>query len=144
MALETLKGVEKIGEFNEVDMDSIRISKPELFRPDGSMHYQRPLFHWDSENKRMRLDREAFKEINFKEIKKKLDLMETETMVVETLAEQSDLDKIESILKNISEKLGAHEIEQKINISQALEITKRIKSNCKDKYCEHSGVKIND
>lgn len=39
MALETLKGVKKIGEFNVVDMDEIRVSMPQMFRPDGSMHY---------------------------------------------------------------------------------------------------------
>jgi hypothetical protein len=39
MALETLKNVKTIGEFNVIDMDAIRIEKPEMFRPDGSMHY---------------------------------------------------------------------------------------------------------
>ncbi len=39
MALETLKGIKKIGEFNVVDMDAIREERPEMFRPDGSMHY---------------------------------------------------------------------------------------------------------
>lgn len=39
MALETLKDVKKIGDFNVVDMDAIRVERPEMFRPDGSMHY---------------------------------------------------------------------------------------------------------
>jgi hypothetical protein len=39
MALETLKGVKKLGEFNVVDMDAIRTERPDMFRPDGSMHY---------------------------------------------------------------------------------------------------------
>ena len=39
MALDTLKGVKKLGEFNVVDMDEIRVTHPEMFRPDGSMHY---------------------------------------------------------------------------------------------------------
>ena len=39
MALETLKGVEKIGGFNVVVMDELREKRPDMFRPDGSMHY---------------------------------------------------------------------------------------------------------
>lgn len=39
MALETLKGVKKIGGFDVVDMDAIRETRPDMFRPDGSMHY---------------------------------------------------------------------------------------------------------
>lgn len=39
MALETLKGVKKIGEFNVVDMNAIKDEHPEMFRPDGSMIY---------------------------------------------------------------------------------------------------------
>ena len=39
MALETLKGVEKIDGFNVVVMDTLREKHPEMFRPDGSMHY---------------------------------------------------------------------------------------------------------
>jgi hypothetical protein len=39
MALETLRGIKKIGDFNVVDMDALRTEKPEMFRPDGSMHY---------------------------------------------------------------------------------------------------------
>ena len=39
MALNTLVGVKKIGGFSVVDMDALRTDKPEMFRPDGSMHY---------------------------------------------------------------------------------------------------------
>lgn len=39
MALETLKGVEKIDGFSVVVMDTLREKHPEMFRPDGSMHY---------------------------------------------------------------------------------------------------------
>lgn len=37
--LETLKDVKKVGDFNIVVMDRLRESNPEMFRPDGSMHY---------------------------------------------------------------------------------------------------------
>lgn len=37
--LETIKGVKRIAGFNVVDMDAIRESRPEMFRPDGSMIY---------------------------------------------------------------------------------------------------------
>lgn len=39
MALETLKGVKTINGVNIVVMDDLRESNPEMFRPDGSMHY---------------------------------------------------------------------------------------------------------
>lgn len=39
MALQTLKGVEEIGGFKVVDMNAIKETKPEMFRPDGSMIY---------------------------------------------------------------------------------------------------------
>lgn len=39
MALETLKGVSEIGGFKVVDMNAIRDTNPEMFRPDGSMIY---------------------------------------------------------------------------------------------------------
>lgn len=39
MALETLKGVKRVGTENIVCMDDLRESHPEMFRPDGSMHY---------------------------------------------------------------------------------------------------------
>ena len=39
MALETLCGVKKLGDFNVVDMDALRTDRPDMFRPDGSMHY---------------------------------------------------------------------------------------------------------
>lgn len=39
MALETLKGVGSIGGFKVVDMNAIRESRPDMFRPDGSMIY---------------------------------------------------------------------------------------------------------
>ena len=39
MALETLKEVEEIGGFKVIDMNKIRESNPEMFRPDGSMIY---------------------------------------------------------------------------------------------------------
>ncbi len=39
MALQTLKGVEEIGGFKVVDMNAIKETNPEMFRPDGSMIY---------------------------------------------------------------------------------------------------------
>lgn len=39
MALETLKGVTEIGGFKVIDMNAIRETNPEMFRPDGSMIY---------------------------------------------------------------------------------------------------------
>lgn len=39
MALKTLQGVKSIGGFNVVDMDALRSERPDMFRPDGSMHY---------------------------------------------------------------------------------------------------------
>lgn len=39
MALETLKGVKKIGSENIVDMVALKEEHPDMFRPDGSMHY---------------------------------------------------------------------------------------------------------
>ena len=39
MAIETLKGVKEIGGFSLVDMDALRETRPDMFRPDGSMHY---------------------------------------------------------------------------------------------------------
>lgn len=39
MALKTLKGVTEIGGFKVVDMNAIRETNPEMFRPDGSMIY---------------------------------------------------------------------------------------------------------
>jgi hypothetical protein len=39
MALETLKNVKEIGGFKVVDMDALRTDRPDMFRPDGSMHY---------------------------------------------------------------------------------------------------------
>lgn len=39
MALETLKGVESINGEKIVDMVGLKDKHPEMFRPDGSMHY---------------------------------------------------------------------------------------------------------
>ncbi len=39
MALETLKDVKKLGEFDVVVMDDLKEKHPEMFRPDGSMMY---------------------------------------------------------------------------------------------------------
>lgn len=39
VALETLKDIKKIGEFEVVDMNAIKEEHPEMFRPDGSMIY---------------------------------------------------------------------------------------------------------
>lgn len=39
MALETLKDVTEIGGFKVVDMNAIKETNPEMFRPDGSMIY---------------------------------------------------------------------------------------------------------
>lgn len=39
MALETLKDVKEIGGFKVVDMNAIKETNPEMFRPDGSMIY---------------------------------------------------------------------------------------------------------
>jgi len=39
MALETLKEIDSIGGFKIVDMNKIKESNPEMFRPDGSMIY---------------------------------------------------------------------------------------------------------
>ena len=39
MALETLKDVTEIGGFKIVDMNAIKETNPEMFRPDGSMIY---------------------------------------------------------------------------------------------------------
>lgn len=35
----TIKGVKEIGGFSVVDMDALRTERPDMFRPDGSMHY---------------------------------------------------------------------------------------------------------
>jgi hypothetical protein len=40
MALETLRGVEEIGGFKVIEMDSLRDKYPEMFREDGSMKYE--------------------------------------------------------------------------------------------------------
>lgn len=40
MALETLKGVEKIGDFDLVVMDELREKHPEKFNDSGAMDYQ--------------------------------------------------------------------------------------------------------
>ena len=37
--IDTLKGIKRIGSFAVVDMDAIRTERPDMFRPDGSMHY---------------------------------------------------------------------------------------------------------
>lgn len=37
--IETLRGIEKIDGFDVVVMDDLRKNHPEMFRPDGSMHY---------------------------------------------------------------------------------------------------------
>lgn len=37
--IETLKGISSIGGFSVVVMDELRKTHPEMFRPDGSMHY---------------------------------------------------------------------------------------------------------
>lgn len=37
--IETLKDVKTIGGYNVVVMDDLRKTHPEMFRPDGSMHY---------------------------------------------------------------------------------------------------------
>lgn len=39
MALETLQGVKKVNGQNIVDMVAIKEERPDMFRPDGSMHY---------------------------------------------------------------------------------------------------------
>ncbi len=39
MALKTMVGVKEIGGFSVVVMDDLRNTHPEMFRPDGSMHY---------------------------------------------------------------------------------------------------------
>lgn len=39
MALETLKGVLKIGDFDVVDMNELQKKHPDMYRPDGSMKY---------------------------------------------------------------------------------------------------------
>lgn len=39
MALQTLKGVTEIGGFKVMDMNAIKETNPEMFRPDGSMIY---------------------------------------------------------------------------------------------------------
>jgi hypothetical protein len=39
MALETLKGVKKIGEFDVVVMDELRTQHPDKFTPSGAMDY---------------------------------------------------------------------------------------------------------
>jgi hypothetical protein len=39
MALETLKGVKQINGENIVDMVALKEEHPDMFRPDGSMHY---------------------------------------------------------------------------------------------------------
>lgn len=39
MALETLQGIKKINGQNVVDMMAIKDERPDMFRPDGSMHY---------------------------------------------------------------------------------------------------------
>jgi len=38
MTLETLKGVKEIDGFKVLDMATLKLEKPELFREDGSMH----------------------------------------------------------------------------------------------------------
>lgn len=40
MALETLKGIKKIGEFNVINMDDLKVEKPELFNEGGQMDYK--------------------------------------------------------------------------------------------------------
>ncbi len=40
MALETLKGIEKIGNFDVVVMDTLKEKHPHMFREDGSMKYE--------------------------------------------------------------------------------------------------------
>jgi hypothetical protein len=40
MALETLKGVKKIGEFDVICMDDLRTERPDLFNESGSMDYK--------------------------------------------------------------------------------------------------------
>ena len=45
MALETLRGIKKIGGFSVVDMVAMKEERPDMFRPDGSMHY--PVFEKD-------------------------------------------------------------------------------------------------
>lgn len=51
MALETLKGVKKIGGYDVIVMDDLRTEKPELFNESGSMDYAifekdiRPNYH---------------------------------------------------------------------------------------------------
>ena len=40
MALETLKGIKKIGDFNVVVMDELREKSPEKFNESGSMDYK--------------------------------------------------------------------------------------------------------
>lgn len=40
MALETMKGVEKLGEFNVIDMDELRDKYPEKFNDKGGMDYR--------------------------------------------------------------------------------------------------------
>lgn len=37
--IETLKDVQRIGGFAVIVMDDLRKTHPEMFRPDGSMHY---------------------------------------------------------------------------------------------------------
>lgn len=39
MALQTLKDVKEIGGFKVIDMNAIKETNPEMFRPDGSMIY---------------------------------------------------------------------------------------------------------
>ena len=40
MALETLQDVEKIGDFNIVNMDKLRVDNPEKFNESGGMDYK--------------------------------------------------------------------------------------------------------
>lgn len=40
MALETLKGIKKLGEFDVVVMDELRVKFPEKFNESGSMDYK--------------------------------------------------------------------------------------------------------
>ena len=40
MALETLKGIKKIGEFNVLDMGELKKERPEVFNESGSMNYE--------------------------------------------------------------------------------------------------------
>lgn len=40
MAIRTLMGVKRIGGFAVIDMNELKKEKPEVFRPDGSMHYE--------------------------------------------------------------------------------------------------------